>query len=318
MDELIAVTGASGWIGGAVCAWLESKRRSVRRLVRIARSPEEARFDLCDPEHATSWPAALRGCTTLIHCAAHVHRPVETETERAQFETVNAAGTSRLVAACETAGVRRILLASTIAVYDWERPGERGEEDACAPKTAYGRSKLAAEEAVRGWSGDWRIARLATVYGEGDRANFNRLAAALRRKRFILPGKGEARKSVVPLPRAAEILGRLALLEEARGTLMNVAAPEAPSLAEICRAFCVACGFAAPRRMPVGLLGLAARAGNLAAAAGGRAPLTTDVLEKLTSDTVVHTGRMKELFGDLSWEPFAESIRSMAGYYARA
>ena len=314
--DMIAVTGASGWIGGALCAWLSAQGREVRGLSRTATRATDRAFDLTTPEGDAQWRTALQGCDTLVHCAAHVHRPIEDDRERALFSATNADGTRRLVEACQAAGIRRIVYASSIAVYDWPKGDfARGENDGVAGSTAYAASKLAGEAEVQRFAGDWRIARLATVYGAGDQANFSRLAHALRHRRFVVPGDGRARKSVIEVARAAEVLGLLAIRAEAERVVVNLAAPTAPTLSEICRGFEVACGF--PRAIAVPPLALRslAKLGDLAVKICGRAPLTTATLAKLTTDSVVQSAYLTTLFPHLAWPSFAESLRTSADYY---
>ncbi len=334
--EGILVTGANGFVGAALAAALVGESVPARFAVRCGTSEAELRGKVAaaarDPGAGravdvvrvgevgagTQWAAALSGIGAVVHCAAHVHRPLETPAEIRRFHAVNAEGTGRLLAACAASGAGRFVLASTTAVYDWAQDGRaRGEDDRLAPASAYGRSKLESERLVQASGLDWRIARIATVYGDGDRANFFRLAEALRRRRFVLPGDGRARKSVLPVARAAELLARLALLPGAGGSIVNLAAPAAPSLAEICAAFCAACGYARPARAPLPLLRTAGALGDALAILGVRFPLTTDVLGKLTSETVVDVGRMQAYFPDLRWDTFEDTLRKSSLYYGR-
>ncbi len=297
--------------------WLAKQGHAVRRLTRTGLQPESVMLDLTADVTDKTWVTALCGCTAIVHCAAHVHRPTETAAEQEFCHRVNAIGTERLLAACVAAGVRRFVLASTIAVYDWTaNTGARRENDPVLPATAYARSKLENEVRVQASDCAWSIARLATVHGDGDHANFARLAVALRRKCFVLPGDGRARKSVLPVAKAGELLGRLAIMSEARGIVVNLAAPIAPSLADICAAFDAVYGYGRPRHVPLPLLRFAAWVGNGITKLGGRAPLTSEVLNKLTTETVVDVARMQSLFTDLHWDSFEETLRKSAHYYA--
>ncbi len=310
----IAVTGAGGWVGQSVCRWLEQHDIPVRRLVRRPAVTGDRPFHLTEP--STTWIEALRGCRAVVHCAAHVHRPVENDRERESFRQVNAEGTRRLAEAAAGAGVERLVLASSVAVYAWGADGRSRREDAATGgTTAYAVSKREAEAAVLAFRGTRCVARLATVYGRGDRANFARLARALRRRRFFIPGDGRARKSVIEVACAGEVLARLAAERSAPPEVVNVAAPEAPSLAEICGAFSRRCGFPAAPAIPLSLLRWAARAGDCLQGAWPGVPLSTGVLAKLTTDTVVDVGRLGVAFPDLDWPDFDETLRESASYY---
>jgi len=312
----IAVTGASGWVGREVCLWLEAQGHVVRRLTRSGTGPGEKRFDLAGIRDERAEHEALAGCAVVVHCAAHVHRPAETGTEQELFHRVNVEGTSRLLATARAARVQRFLLVSTLAVYDWNAASEPvREESPLYPTTAYARSKWESERLVQEAGGDWRIARLATVYGIGDRANFSRLAIALRCRRFVLPGGGEARKSVLPVARAGELLGRWAIQPDSGGQVVNLAAPVAPSLAEICAAFAEVCGFSPPWRLPAAPLHVLARLADGATLINRQIPRASQVLAKLTTNTVVDVGRMQRMFPMPPWESFGATLRPAALYY---
>ena len=314
--KLVAVTGANGWIGRQVCNYLEIHGYEVRRLMRAGVPVGSVHLDITAPESDPAWGKALNGCRVVVHCAAHVHRLVETMAERVLFEAVNVAGTKKLVAACETAGVSRFVLAGSSAVYDWTVGRAKAEDSPCRAATAYARSKLESENIVRGSSLDWRIARLATVFGEGDTANFWRLAGALKKRRFVIPGRGEARKSVLSAGRAGELLGMLATQEGGRRAVLNLAAPTAPTLREICGAFSRRCGFAAASTAPIWLFRCGARLGDAARALRLPVPLATDTLNKLTTSTVLDVTEMQHVFPDLIWPDFDEDLGRAADYYA--
>jgi len=314
----VAVTGATGWIGREVCRWLGRQGIEVRRLDRLQSIDGVVPLDLIAEESDPSWGVALRGCLTVVHCAGHVHRPLETAEERRLFHAINVEGTRKLLATCSLERVRRVVFVSTSALYDWSDVKPKTETGSLKPMTAYAVSKLEAENLVRNSRLNWRVARLGTVFGVGDRANFQRLAQALKRRRFVIPGRGDARKSVLPVGRAGELLGRLATDMNQGGITVNLAAPSAPSLVEICQAFSRHCGFATAIRAPLSLMRCAGLAGSLLQTAGVKMPLTTDTLRKLTTSTVLDVTKMLELFPEMEWLDFESMLAGAANYYADA
>jgi UDP-glucose 4-epimerase len=314
----IAVTGATGWIGREVCKWLEKEGLTVRRLDRTQNVVGVFPLDLAAAPSDSSWADALRGCATVVHCAGHVHRPVETAEERRLFHEINVEGMRKLLATCRSTGTRRVVFVSSSAVYDWNQAEPVKEMGALRPTTAYAASKLEAERLVRESGLDWRIVRLATVFGQGDRANFARLASALRSRRFVIPGHGQWQKSVLPINWAGELLGRMAVAgTEAKNATVNLAAPMAPTLSQICDGFSQACGFPQARHVPLVGLKVAASIGD--AAQRLRLPflLNSETLRKLTTSTVLDVSKMQALFPEMTWPTFAESLRSCADYYAQ-
>jgi len=319
--HLTLVTGASGWIGRQVCQQLRERSATVAAFVQVASAGPWAEAFVGTLDCFRDPPEELRRLlartVTVVHCAGRAHQPVETPEEVASFEQTNVAGTRGLLAACGRAGVRRIVYVSTIAGYDWTAAPPDGicEDGLLGVASAYARTKLEGERHVRESGLDWRVARLATVFGTGDRGNFARFAGLLKRGRVVVPGRGEARKSVLPVDLAAEVLARLALVDEPRHRLTNAALPEAPTLRQLCDGFSAACGFARAHSAPFGLLQVGAMAGDLVARVRSGFPLTSAMLEKLTVSTVVNSKRLYETFPDFPRPTFAQALESAVEFY---
>ena len=259
----------------------------------------------------------LESTSAVVHCAGRAHRPVESQTEKEAFTRTNVAGTRELLMACKATGVERVVYVSTIAGYDWTKTPIAGvdEEGLLRPTTAYARTKLEGEKLVRESGLDWRAVRLATVFGVGDKANFAKLAGVLKCGRFAVPGVGEARKSVIPVDLAAEVLVRLALLAEPRHRLVNASLKHAPTLREICDSFSAECELPKARKISLALLQVGALLGNLAVKLHPDFPLTTMNLNKLTISTVVDSARLYEALPDIPQPTFVEALRGAAEYY---
>jgi len=319
--NIVLVTGAAGWIGRQVCENLQRKGQSVAAFDRIAcQGPWSQSFvggldSLASPPDELA--ALLKRTFAVVHCAGRAHRPIETKEEVAAFEETNFGGTRDLVAACHNAGVARIVYVASIAAYDWAKAPFSGaaEDGEMRPTTAYSSTKLRGERVVSESTLDWRAVRLATVFGPGDKANFAKLARGIRRKRFVVPGKGAARKSVIPVEIAAEVLARLALDSSPRHRLMNVALTDAPTLRGLCDDFSRACGFGRAPSIPLSVLRSGAFVGGLITRLWPAFPLTTSTLNKLITSTVVDNRRLRETFPDLPMPSFYEALKTSAAYY---
>ncbi|MEM6744807.1 MAG: NAD-dependent epimerase/dehydratase family protein, partial [Pseudomonadota bacterium] len=150
----VALTGATGFLGGHVLRALQARGRRVRVLVR--RWP--AVLGPCEVEitaGALGDPGALRalvsGVTAVVHAAGAIKGPPE------RLARVNVDGTRALAEARRAvAPDARFVHVSTLA--------------ARAPElSAYARTKLEAETAVRAAGGELRILRPCAIYGPGDR-----------------------------------------------------------------------------------------------------------------------------------------------------
>ena len=97
----ILVTGASGFVGRALCSYLLAQGYAVRAAVRSSDSMTPAGgLDVVAVGNVgaqTDWSAALAGVDCVIHCAARAHVMHEKEADAlAAYRTVNVAGTQRL------------------------------------------------------------------------------------------------------------------------------------------------------------------------------------------------------------------------------
>ena len=141
----VLVTGGAGFIGSHLVDHLLAQGCRVRvlddcssgSLDRLAHVRSRVQIIVADVRD----PAAL-------HLAALVS-VVQSLAEPAETYDVNLLGTLRVLEAARLSGVRRVVLASTCAVYgNTERLPVR-ETDPPAPVSPYAASKLAAEEALQ-------------------------------------------------------------------------------------------------------------------------------------------------------------------------
>jgi len=176
----VLVTGASGFIGRSLVAYLLARGSEVVPVVRRASGiPNERVLDLEDRD---AWRIALEGCDSVVHLAGRAHVMRETATDSAQaFNTANVDNTLTVARYAAAAGVPRFVFLSTVKVN-----GERTQPGQCFhaddqpdPHDDYARSKLAAEEALFELSAQTGlevvVIRPPLVYGPGVKGNFAQL-----------------------------------------------------------------------------------------------------------------------------------------------
>ena len=163
------VTGATGFVGSHLAEALRRRGDEVTVLARSARKAEAlqplgVRVVSGDLRDTAALARAAEGQDEIYHVAGVVAARNE-----AEFLAANRDGTANVVAAAAGAGRPRLVLVSSMAAGGPSPPDQplRGEEPP-APVTAYGRSKLAAEQVVRASSLPWTIIRPPTVYGPRD------------------------------------------------------------------------------------------------------------------------------------------------------
>ncbi|MDL2399694.1 NAD-dependent epimerase/dehydratase family protein [Rhizobium mayense] len=173
---MILVTGATGFVGQALCAEL-SRRQMAHRP--ISRSPKPGFLAIGSFDGETDWSGALNGVETVVHLAARVHVMNDTSADPlAAFRAVNVDATVNLARQAAQAGVKRFIFLSSIKVNgEATIPGKPFTVfDRPHPEDPYGQSKREAEEALlaigKEADMDVVIIRPPLVYGPEVKANF--------------------------------------------------------------------------------------------------------------------------------------------------
>jgi UDP-glucose 4-epimerase len=193
LSSMILVTGASGFVGGALIQSLAIANPQERIVAATRRLLENFPVDVNQVQvgdllPSTDWRIALQGVNVVVHCAARVHVMNEKSVDPlVEFRGVNVEGTLRLAQQAAEAGVRRFVFISSIKVN-----GESTElgcpftpADTPAPLDPYGVSKMEAEQGLRelsvGTGMEVVIIRPPLVYGRGVKANFASMMQWLKR-----------------------------------------------------------------------------------------------------------------------------------------
>lgn len=182
---MILVTGASGFVGRALCAELARRGRPYRAASREARPGFTAVGPL---DEATDWSEALLGVDRVVHLAARVHVMDDRAADPlAEFRRANVAATLNLARQAAATGVRRFVFASSIKVNgEVTAPGRPfTADDVPQPQDPYGVSKLEAEQGLLALACETGmevvIVRPPLVYGPGVQANFRSMLRWLQR-----------------------------------------------------------------------------------------------------------------------------------------
>jgi nucleoside-diphosphate-sugar epimerase len=257
------ITGAAGFLGHQLTMRLRERGFDVTAAIGPRQDERESRrlrelkqlevpiisCDLRQEEPLAIVPAEW---DVLFHLAAFVRTEEDNDDVR-----VNDEGTRRLLAQLPLRN-KRVVFTSTLAVADNATGGEITPRTLCQPRTAYGRTKLAAEqilrEACEAKGAEFTIIRMPTIYGRGYRPHgmFDVLAERLERDdplaRIMWPG----RMALLSVQDAAELLCRVATVPETRGRVFLASSDENPTTWQIAEAIAAAKGI--PYR-PIGLPG---------------------------------------------------------------
>jgi nucleoside-diphosphate-sugar epimerase len=221
----VLVTGAEGFIGRALCAHLREEGIPYAGAVRALdkRTGDSTPLIALGDFAAAEWEAALSGVDSVVHLAGRAHVQTEADPhDPTPYIVANVHVTRRLCDAAARAGVRRIVLASSVKVYGEDsapdRPFRAG--DPALPQDAYAHSKAEAEkvlwESCRKHGIEGVVLRFPLTYGPEVKGNFLTLLEAMAAERLL------------PL---AGIANRRSFLNVANAVSAIVTALERPALA---------------------------------------------------------------------------------------
>lgn len=190
----ILITGATGFLGGALARRLAADGAHVRALARSSEKAaplqalgiETITGDVTD---ADAMRRAAAGCGIVFHAAAALAG------DYAKQHAVNVGGTANILNAATAAGVERLVYVSSIAVYGYMCAGNVTEASIPAPGAdPYGQTKLESERLVQSSGIDYTIIRPGMIYGAGA-VNWTGKAFRLARLKptpFVGDGRGAA------------------------------------------------------------------------------------------------------------------------------
>lgn len=310
----ILITGATGFVGQAVCAQAVhhglAVRGALRKFVELPGSIES--IVVGEINGATNWTAALRDVDIVIHLAARVHVMHESaESPIEEFRKVNMAGTERLARSAEACGVKRLVFVSSIKVCgeDTTGGGHYTEYGSPSPQDPYGVSKWEAEQVLHRVAAETEleivIVRPPLVYGAGVKGNFAQMLKVLAKGIPLPLASVRNLRSLIYIGNFVDALLKCATHPAAAGQTYLVSDGEDVSTPDMLRQLAAAMGHQA-RLLPCPpvLLKLA-----------GRLLGKSDQIERLLGSLQVDSGKISR---ELGWQPpfpSQEGLKITAEWY---
>ena len=228
----VLVTGADGFIGRHLVPYLAAHGYTV-----VAASRTVAAFEgrniisvaLPDLSLPFDWQPLLKNCDVVVHLAGIAHRFAHEH----QYDLVNHRATAALARAAFLCRIHLVFV-STVAAQSGPFSDQELTEDAPpTPDSAYGRSKLAAEESIRTAGVSFTILRPVVIYGDGEKGNFAAIHM-LARLPIPLPfGALTAQRSVLSVQNFNSAVATVLANPRSRGETLIVSDPTPVTFADV-------------------------------------------------------------------------------------
>jgi len=323
----ILVTGATGAVGPQIVNALMEAGYAVRTL-SLDPPPTDAWHDgvdvrFGDVTDSATVQRAIQSVDAVVHLAALLHIVNPPPELCNKYEKINVGGTATVVDSAIKAGVKRVVLASTISVYGPSGYRVLDEGSEAFPDTIYGQTKLDAEKIVLNAGHEdgqplGTVLRFGAVYGARIKGNYRRLVQALAHGRFMALGNGSNRRALIYDKDLAYAVVLAVSHPAAAGQVFNLTDGRFHTMREIIAAMSLALGRTPPRyslpvkpvRWAAGLLEETARL------MGCQLHIVRATIDKYTEDIAVSGDKIRHLLGfspqyDLAsgWRETVEDIR---------
>jgi len=308
----IIVTGASGFLGLRFCQILNEKGYRVRALIRNPEKSKELQEIaemkvISDPWNKESLIPALLGIDVIIHLVGRAHIISDkSENSDELFKRINVDLTKILLEAVKEANVKRFVYISSVLAMGLSRNDILTETSICKPVTAYGRSKLEAENIIKEFSSkskiDYTILRPPLVYGPRNKANMLKLFKLVAKELPIPLGAVSNSHSFIYIDNLVEATIAAIETTAAKGKIFLISDGENISTPGLIRAIANALGKRVWLvKVPLYLLQLLGKIGDfIEKTFHCYLPINTEIIDRLLKSLTVDNSEIKRITG---WRP---------------
>lgn len=264
----IVVTGASGYVGGAVAAALLAAGHQVKGIARHrpADAPDGITWALGDIRHM-DLTEPFRGADAVVHLIGIIR---EIPQQDVTFEAMHVGSTQRVLSAMQTVGASRLIHMSAL--------GTRREA-----RSQYHLTKWQAEQLVGSAAGiEATILRPSLIFG-GHPPFFEMLARLAKLPRVPVPGDGETLFQPVSRSDVARLIAHALIDADTVGMTLELGGPERFTLNGLFDLMAASAGRPHPPKMhlPLALVGIVAELSRVLPV-----PITPDQLAMLTEPNI--------------------------------
>lgn len=287
---MILITGATGFLGQAIC-----NKLNLLRVPLVSLGQSEGNDIRCNL--ANEIPK-IPEVEMVIHAAGKAHSVPKTEEEKEEFFRVNVQGTKNLLAGLDSnTALKKFVFISSISVYGLTEGTEIDENSPLNATDAYGKSKIEAENLIIDWCKtkniEYYILRLPLIAGPNPPGNLGAMIKALKKGLYFSIGKADVKKSMVLASDVAAFIPTL----EVKSGIYNLTDGYHPTFDELEKGLAKALNKKNPLKIPQTLANLIAKIGDII---GNKSPINSEKLKKIQSTL---TFSDKKARTDLGWNP---------------
>lgn len=244
------ITGAAGFLGSALANQLSREGHQVRGLDDLSAGDPSAlepgvHFTRGDVNDRPKLWTLLQEVDCVYHLAARVSVPESVLYPR-EYNASNVGGTVSLMEAMRDVGIRRVVLASSGAIYGDQEAQPLSEGQAPRPLSPYAVSKLAAEYYIRTIGQLWGIEtvslRIFNAYGPGQRLPASHppavpyfLRQATRGGTLVVNGDGSQTRDFIHVDDVVSAMVAAATAPNLNGLVVNIGSGTETSLLDLAR-----------------------------------------------------------------------------------
>lgn len=275
------ITGSSGFVGKNLAAYLKENGAEVQSL-SLRNDDWRHNFD--------------RTATAIIHLAGKAHDTKNTSADEEYFQ-VNTEQTKKLFVEFRKSDIRDFIYFSSVKAAADSVQGILTENQSPNPKTAYGKSKLAAEEFLlsQNLPSEKRlfIIRPCMIHGPGNKGNLNLLYKVVSKGIPWPLAAFDNKRSFLSIENLNYLILKLLEMESIPSGIYNVSDDKALSTNDVIRIISKSSG-KKPRllKIPKEIFNSVAKIGDVI-----KLPLNSERLQKLTENYVVSNQKIKTALG---------------------
>lgn len=285
----ILLTGSNGFLGNFILKNLTM----FFSVTTLSRSNSDLSCDLVE-----NIPK-LSKFDIIIHVAGKAHLVSNSKKDDDIFYAINVNGTRNLLIGLDLSGniPKSFIFVSSVSVYGLDEGDSVNENAPLQAKDPYGLSKIQAEQLVLDWCKKneviCTILRLPLLVGENPPGNLGIMINGIKKGYYFNIARGLARKSMVLCDDVAKIILKASDI----GGIYNLTDGYHPNFHELSNVIAKQYGKSNPFNLPFFIAKTIALFGDFV---GGKFPLNSKKLRKITADLTFDDSKAREVLG---WQP---------------